>query len=118
MGAAYCALLPYVGRHKGEVLIGMVTQIGMGITGTLLPLIIGAIVDCIKGAAAPLGTTRPADADLAGLPAALLPSQECPDHRRVLFGADHHLRDPGSLFVLDAANSDRAFAGHRIRPAE
>jgi ATP-binding cassette subfamily B protein len=32
----------------------MCTQIGMGITGTLLPLIMGAIVDCIKGAAVPL----------------------------------------------------------------
>jgi ATP-binding cassette subfamily B multidrug efflux pump len=47
-------LFPYVKRHKGEVMIGMLTQIGMGVTGTLLPLIIGAIVDCIKGAAAPL----------------------------------------------------------------
>jgi ATP-binding cassette subfamily B protein len=36
------------------VLIGLITQIGMGITGTMLPLIIGAIVDCIKGAEAPL----------------------------------------------------------------
>ena len=33
-------LIPYVSRHKGEVAFGMVTQIGMGITGTLLPLII------------------------------------------------------------------------------
>jgi ATP-binding cassette, subfamily B, multidrug efflux pump len=47
-------LAPYVTRHKGEVFIGLLTQIGMGITGTLLPLIIGAIVDCIKGADAPL----------------------------------------------------------------
>jgi ATP-binding cassette subfamily B multidrug efflux pump len=47
-------LFPYVARHKGEVVLGMVTQIGMGIAGTLLPLIIGAIVDCIKGAEAPL----------------------------------------------------------------
>jgi ATP-binding cassette subfamily B multidrug efflux pump len=47
-------LYPYVARHKLEVLIGLITQIGMGITGTLLPLIIGAIVDCIKGAEAPL----------------------------------------------------------------
>ena len=47
-------LYPYVARHKTEVFIGLITQIGMGITGTLLPLIIGAIVDCIKGAEAPL----------------------------------------------------------------
>jgi ATP-binding cassette subfamily B multidrug efflux pump len=47
-------LSPYVRRHTGEVILGMLTQTGMGITGTLLPLIIGAIVDCIKGAEAPL----------------------------------------------------------------
>src|SRR5579864_3096607 len=47
-------LAPYVRRHTGEVILGMVTQTGMGITGTLLPLLIGAIVDCIKGAASPL----------------------------------------------------------------
>lgn len=47
-------LSPYVARHKGEVLLGLITQIGMGISGTLLPLMIGAIVDCIKGAEAPL----------------------------------------------------------------
>jgi ATP-binding cassette subfamily B multidrug efflux pump len=47
-------LYPYVARHKMEVLIGFMTQACMGITGTLLPLIIGAIVDCIKGAEAPL----------------------------------------------------------------
>jgi ATP-binding cassette subfamily B multidrug efflux pump len=47
-------LSPYVRRHTGEVILGMLTQTGMGITGTLLPLMIGAIVDCIKGAQAPL----------------------------------------------------------------
>lgn len=47
-------LLPYVTSHKGRVALGMLAQVGMGITGTLLPLIIGAIVDCIKGAAVPL----------------------------------------------------------------
>jgi ATP-binding cassette subfamily B multidrug efflux pump len=47
-------LLPYVSSHKGEVALGMLAQVGMGITGTLLPLIIGAIVDCIKGSEVPL----------------------------------------------------------------
>jgi ABC-type multidrug transport system fused ATPase/permease subunit len=47
-------LLPYVSRHKSEVVIGMITQMVMAIAGTLLPLIIGALVDCIKGADAPL----------------------------------------------------------------
>jgi ATP-binding cassette subfamily B multidrug efflux pump len=47
-------LLPYVRRHTGEVLVGMLTQAGMGIAGTMLPLIIGVVVDCIKGAEVPL----------------------------------------------------------------
>src|ERR1700674_2216488 len=47
-------LFPYVARHKSEVAIGFVTQAGMGITGTLLPLILGVITDCLKGAEVPL----------------------------------------------------------------
>jgi ATP-binding cassette subfamily B multidrug efflux pump len=47
-------LFPYVARHKTEVMIGFVTQAGMGITGTLLPLLLGAITDCLKGAQVPL----------------------------------------------------------------
>jgi ATP-binding cassette subfamily B multidrug efflux pump len=47
-------LYPYVARHKLEVVIGFITQAGMGITGTLLPLILGVITDCIKGAEVPL----------------------------------------------------------------
>jgi len=47
-------LLPYVARHKGEVVLGFITQAGMGITGTLLPLILGVIADSIKGAEVPL----------------------------------------------------------------
>jgi ATP-binding cassette, subfamily B, multidrug efflux pump len=47
-------LYPYVMRHKTEVVIGLITQIGMGITGTLLPLLLGVITDCIKGAETPL----------------------------------------------------------------
>jgi ATP-binding cassette subfamily B protein len=47
-------LYPYVARHKAEVAIGFVTQAGMGITGTLLPLILGVITDCLKGAEVPL----------------------------------------------------------------
>src|ERR1700676_893587 len=47
-------LFPYVARHKTEVAVGFVTQAGMGITGTLLPLILGVITDCLKGAEVPL----------------------------------------------------------------
>jgi ATP-binding cassette, subfamily B, multidrug efflux pump len=52
--AQLARLLPYVSRHKLEVLIGFITQAGMGITGTLLPLILGVITDCIQGAKVPL----------------------------------------------------------------
>ena len=47
-------LYPYVARHKSEVVIGFITQAGMGITGTLLPLILGVITDCLEGAQTPL----------------------------------------------------------------
>ncbi len=47
-------LMPYVARHKTEVVIGFITQAGMGITGTLIPLLLGVITDCIKGAETPL----------------------------------------------------------------
>ena len=47
-------LSPYVARHKAEVFIGLITQIGMGISGTLLPLLLGAIADCLNGADVPL----------------------------------------------------------------
>jgi ATP-binding cassette subfamily B multidrug efflux pump len=47
-------LSPYVARHKTEVVIGFITQAGMGITGTLLPLILGVVTDCLEGAQTPL----------------------------------------------------------------
>ncbi len=47
-------LLPYFRGHGGEIILGLLAQAVMGITGTLLPLLVGAVVDCIKGAEAPL----------------------------------------------------------------
>src|ERR1700733_7129406 len=47
-------LAPYVSRHKLEVVIGFITHAGMGITVTLLLLILGVITDCLKGAETPL----------------------------------------------------------------
>ena len=47
-------LVPYLKRHTGGIALGMLTQAAMGLTGTLLPLIIGAIVDCVNGAREPL----------------------------------------------------------------
>jgi ATP-binding cassette, subfamily B, multidrug efflux pump len=48
-------LLPYVARCKGQVAIGMVALVAMGIVGTLLPLTFGVILDCLSGNAQPLG---------------------------------------------------------------
>ena len=47
-------LVPYLKRHTGGIALGMLTQAAMGLTGTLLPLIIGAIIDCVNGAREPL----------------------------------------------------------------
>jgi len=48
------ALLPYLARYKGGVVLGMLAVAGMGITGILYPLIIGAIFDVLSRAAVPL----------------------------------------------------------------
>ena len=100
------------------MLVGLITQIGMGITGTLLPLIIGAIVDCIKGADAPLAQLGRLTQISLGFLLPYYHPRECPDAGNFLLGADYDLRDSGSFFVLDAANSDRTFARHRVRPAK
>ena len=48
------ALLPYVGRYKGEITLGMLAVAGMGFAGILAPLITGAIFDVLSRAAVPL----------------------------------------------------------------
>jgi ATP-binding cassette, subfamily B, multidrug efflux pump len=48
-------LLPYIGRFKGQVAIGLVTLVGMGFVGTLQPLVFGIIMDCLSGNIKPLG---------------------------------------------------------------
>ena len=47
-------LLPYLGRYKGGMTIGMVTLVAMGIIGNLVPLIMGVIFDCLGGETSPL----------------------------------------------------------------
>ena len=111
-------LLPYVSRHKLEVLIGMVTQIGMGIAGTLLPLILGVITDCIKGERNAAGATRAAHASFPGLPPAVLPSKRSAHAGRIRLGAGGRVRGDGIFLVLHAANPDRTVPRHRIRLAQ
>ena len=49
-------LLPYLGRYKGGMTIGLVTLVAMGIVGNIVPLLMGIIFDCLQGARAPLST--------------------------------------------------------------
>ncbi|MGH9718130.1 MAG: ABC transporter ATP-binding protein [Candidatus Acidiferrales bacterium] len=50
------ALIPYVVRYKRVAGIGLCTLAVMGIVGALPQLIIGAIMDCLRGSAVPLST--------------------------------------------------------------
>ncbi len=47
-------LLPYLGRYKGGMTIGLVTLVAMGLVGNVVPLIMGVIFDCIGNEAKPL----------------------------------------------------------------
>jgi ATP-binding cassette, subfamily B, multidrug efflux pump len=49
-------LLPYVGRYKGMVSLGLLALVLMGVVGSLPQLIIGAIMDCLKGSPQALST--------------------------------------------------------------
>ncbi len=48
-------LLPYLIRYKRHIVLGLIALAAMGIVGTLLPLTVGVIFDCLSGNAQPLG---------------------------------------------------------------
>src|ERR1700722_2923143 len=50
------SLVPYVLRYKGMVGLGLLSLTLMGIVGALPQLIIGTIMDCLKGSNQPLST--------------------------------------------------------------
>jgi ATP-binding cassette subfamily B multidrug efflux pump len=56
-------LLPYLGRYKRSLALGLATLALMGLAGSVPPLILGAIIDALSGAARPLahlgGLSRP-----------------------------------------------------------
>jgi len=61
-------LLPYVKRYKGMVALGLLSLTLMGLVGALPQLVIGSIVDCLKGSPQPLSTlTGPSRAVLQPL---------------------------------------------------
>lgn len=49
-------LLPYVRRYKGMISLGLFTLLLMGIAGALPQLILGAVMDCVKGEPRALST--------------------------------------------------------------
>ena len=56
------ALLPYIAQYKGSVALGMLMNIGLGITGVLAPILTGAIFDTLSRAPVPhgkIGARRP-----------------------------------------------------------
>ena len=48
-------LLPYLGRYKAQVVLGLLLNGIMGLIGALQPLAFGIIIDCLSGQAHPLG---------------------------------------------------------------
>lgn len=47
-------LIPYIGPYKGSTSFGLLMLLVMGLIGAFPPLIIGSIMDCLKGSAQPM----------------------------------------------------------------
>ena len=47
-------LIPYLGPYKGAIAFGLLMLSVMGLIGALPPLIIGSIIDCLKGSPEPM----------------------------------------------------------------
>ena len=47
-------LIPYLGPYKGATALGLLMLAVMGLIGALPPLIIGSIIDCLKGSPQPM----------------------------------------------------------------
>ena len=43
-------LMPYLGRYRGRIALGLMTLVLMGAVGNLIPLMIGAAIDAVRGA--------------------------------------------------------------------
>ena len=48
------ALMPYLAQYKGSIALGMLMNIGLGITGVLAPILTGAIFDTLSKAPVPM----------------------------------------------------------------
>jgi len=60
-------LLPYLGRYKGAIAIGLLTLVVMGLIGTIVPLTTGVITDTVAGSQHPFERTLHGATDVAPL---------------------------------------------------
>ncbi|HEX8872198.1 MAG TPA: ABC transporter ATP-binding protein [Candidatus Acidoferrum sp.] len=60
-------LLPYLGRYKGAIAIGLLTLALMGLIGNLVPLATGVITDTLAGSAKPFERAAHGATDVAPL---------------------------------------------------
>jgi ATP-binding cassette subfamily B protein len=60
-------LLPYLGRYKGAIALGMLTLVLMGLIGNIVPLTTGIITDTVAGSSRPFEHATHGSADVAPL---------------------------------------------------
>ncbi len=75
-------LMPYLGRYRGRIALGLGTLVLMGAVGNLIPLMIGAAIDAVKGSPQPLAQESHAFGWLTG---SLLPFYEAGSGRTLLW---------------------------------
>ncbi len=75
-------LLPYLGRYRGRTALGLATLVVMGVVGNLIPLVIGAAIDAVKGAPQPLAQENRSFGTLMQM---LLPFYEAGSGRTLLW---------------------------------
>ena len=62
-------LLPYLGRYKGAIALGLFTVILMGLVGNIVPLATGVITDTLTGSERPFTQPTGAGARAHGMAA-------------------------------------------------
>jgi len=80
-------LVPYLGRYKGAIALGLLTLALMGLIGNIVPLTTGIITDTLAGSARPFERAMHGAADVAPLNwlSSLVPYYEANSRRTLLF---------------------------------
>jgi len=60
-------LLPYLGRYKGAIALGLLTLVVMGLVGNIVPLTTGIIIDTVAGSSRPFEHAAHGATDVAPL---------------------------------------------------